>query len=84
LGAVGCRLGGVRLKCNRKEYEMKKIVAVLIITGALASIAGAHCQIPCGIYDDQARIAMNWSFFRMDGSVSDTAHRGSREHFSSV
>lgn len=24
----------------------------------LASMAGAHCQIPCGIYDDHARIAM--------------------------
>jgi len=37
---------------------MKKIVATLIMTIALASIAGAHCQIPCGIYDDHARIAM--------------------------
>jgi nickel superoxide dismutase len=37
---------------------MKKTVATLIITVALASIAGAHCQIPCGIYDDHARIAM--------------------------
>ena len=36
---------------------MKKI-AVLIMTVALASIAGAHCQIPCGIYDDHSRIAM--------------------------
>ena len=37
---------------------MKKIAVVLILTVALASIAGAHCQIPCGIYDDAARIAM--------------------------
>jgi len=37
---------------------MKKIVATLIMTVALASIAGAHCQIPCRIYDDHARIAM--------------------------
>jgi len=29
-----------------------------MITIALASNAGAHCQIPCGIYDDHARIAM--------------------------
>jgi len=36
---------------------MKKSV-VLMIAVALASIAGAHCQIPCGIYDDHARIAM--------------------------
>jgi nickel superoxide dismutase len=33
-------------------------VATLIMTVALASIAGAHCQIPCGIYDDQARIVL--------------------------
>ncbi len=37
---------------------MKKRAVILIITIALASIAGAHCQIPCGIYDDHARIAM--------------------------
>ncbi len=37
---------------------MKKSTVVLMVTVALASIAGAHCQIPCGIYDDQARIAM--------------------------
>jgi nickel superoxide dismutase len=37
---------------------MKKRTAILMITAALASMAGAHCQIPCGIYDDPARIAM--------------------------
>ena len=37
---------------------MKKRAGILMITAALASIAGAHCQIPCGIYDDHARIAM--------------------------
>lgn len=37
---------------------MKKSAAILMITAALASMAGAHCQIPCGIYDDHARIAM--------------------------
>jgi nickel superoxide dismutase len=29
-----------------------------MITVVLASIAGAHCQIPCGIYNDQVRITM--------------------------
>ena len=24
----------------------------------IASIASAHCEIPCGIYDDQARVKM--------------------------
>ena len=37
---------------------MKKTAVILMITIALASIAGAHCQIPCGIYADQARIVM--------------------------
>jgi nickel superoxide dismutase len=37
---------------------MKKRAAVFIATAALASITRAHCQIPCGIYDDRARIAM--------------------------
>ena len=37
---------------------MKKFLSVLLITTVFASIAGAHCQIPCGIYDDAARITM--------------------------
>lgn len=37
---------------------MKTRAAVLLMVVALASKAGAHCQIPCGIYDDHARIAM--------------------------
>jgi nickel superoxide dismutase len=36
---------------------MKKQIAALLSLLALASIAGAHCQIPCGIYDDAARIS---------------------------
>lgn len=38
---------------------MKKIVTLLLIIFILAGInwsAYAHCQIPCGIYDDHARI----------------------------
>lgn len=31
---------------------------MILITAAIASIAGAHCQIPCGIYDDRARIVL--------------------------
>ena len=35
----------------------KRIVAVTVLTlvAILASIAYSHCQIPCGIYDDEAR-----------------------------
>ncbi len=35
---------------------MKTIIITLSLTALLASTAGAHCQIPCGIYDDPARI----------------------------
>lgn len=41
--------------------HIKQIVlfTVLIVSGAglLAQQAFAHCQIPCGIYDDHARVA---------------------------
>jgi nickel superoxide dismutase len=40
---------------------MKKLLATLLTTfglfAALTSVAQAHCEIPCGIYDDQARFA---------------------------
>jgi nickel superoxide dismutase len=29
---------------------------LLIVVAALPQLAGAHCQIPCGIYDDHARV----------------------------
>jgi nickel superoxide dismutase len=34
------------------------MVMVLSCTLLLAAGAAAHCEIPCGIYDDEARIAM--------------------------
>ena len=35
------------------------MVFALILTSAfLAPSAGAHCEIPCGIYDDQARVRL--------------------------
>ena len=34
------------------------ILGLIILAGLLASIAYSHCQIPCGIYDDQARFDM--------------------------
>jgi nickel superoxide dismutase len=40
-----------------RKSVRKPIAAVCIVAvvAALASIAYSHCQIPCGIYDDQAR-----------------------------
>ena len=38
--------------------SIRKLIAVVSILAAvaiLASIAYSHCQIPCGIYDDEAR-----------------------------
>ena len=32
--------------------------AIAVLTVVLASIVYSHCQIPCGIYDDPARLAM--------------------------
>lgn len=34
------------------------LTAILIASLFTAQAAFAHCQIPCGIYDDEARIAM--------------------------
>jgi nickel superoxide dismutase len=39
-------------KSVRKRIAAVSILAVVAI---LASIAYSHCQIPCGIYDDEAR-----------------------------
>lgn len=36
---------------------MKKLLTALSLTALLAASASAHCQIPCGIYDDAARIS---------------------------
>ena len=43
-----------------KKHIRKKpfIIGLTILAGLLASIAYSHCQIPCGIYDDQARFDM--------------------------
>jgi len=39
---------------------MKKtfIIGLTVLAGLLASLAYSHCQVPCGIYDDQARFDM--------------------------
>jgi len=42
-------------KCIRQKPF---IIGLTILAGFLASMAYSHCQIPCGIYDDQARFDM--------------------------
>lgn len=37
--------------------KLLKLLAILLATAAIGSSAFAHCEIPCGIYDDSARIA---------------------------
>jgi nickel superoxide dismutase len=36
---------------------MKRILTILLVTVTCAGGALAHCEIPCGIYDDEARLA---------------------------
>ncbi|MCJ2164608.1 MULTISPECIES: superoxide dismutase, Ni [unclassified Pseudodesulfovibrio] len=33
------------------------LLAVFVVMSAMPRLAAAHCQIPCGIYDDNARVA---------------------------
>jgi len=40
------------------KKRLLQIAMVLSCTFLLAAVAAAHCEIPCGIYDDEARIAM--------------------------
>ena len=37
---------------------MKKLIALALLTAVLALNVQAHCQIPCGIYDDAARFTL--------------------------
>lgn len=34
------------------------VVMVAVLSLVVVSLAGAHCEIPCGIYDDEMRVAM--------------------------
>ena len=40
---------------NKRLLQM---ILILSFTVFLAAGAAAHCEIPCGIYDDEARVAM--------------------------
>jgi len=40
---------------RRSVRKQLAAVSILAVVAILASIAYSHCQIPCGIYDDEAR-----------------------------
>ncbi|KPK27311.1 MAG: superoxide dismutase [Desulfobacterales bacterium SG8_35_2] len=40
------------------KKRLLQAAMVLFCTLLLAGAAAAHCEIPCGIYDDEARVAM--------------------------
>jgi nickel superoxide dismutase len=40
------------------KKRLLQAAMVLFCTLLLAGVAAAHCEIPCGIYDDEARVAM--------------------------
>jgi len=47
---------------HRNGAGRKSVVIAIVVIGALAAAfvsrrAIAHCQVPCGIYDDKARVA---------------------------
>ncbi|EMB16295.1 MAG: hypothetical protein CMM00_04970 [Rhodopirellula sp.] len=37
------------------DHNMNRFFASTVLTLAFATIASAHCQVPCGIYGDQRR-----------------------------
>lgn len=39
-----------------RRHLFLTVTAAVLLALAAASPAGAHCQIPCGIYDDHARV----------------------------
>ncbi len=41
---------------NFRQLMLSFSLALTGLTVALPQLAGAHCQIPCGIYDDHARV----------------------------
>lgn len=55
----------VQVRTTREAREMKTtrgkavfLMSATIAALAAVSTAGAHCQVPCGIYDDEARFTM--------------------------
>jgi len=46
------------LRGKKMKKRLLQMTMVLSCTFFLAAFAAAHCEIPCGIYDDEARISM--------------------------
>ena len=42
----------------RNHMGKKTMLVILVVVMVSASVLYSHCQIPCGIYDDQARFDM--------------------------
>lgn len=42
---------------NKYMFGSLGLVVVLVVVAGRYERVGAHCQVPCGIYDDAARIA---------------------------
>jgi len=43
---------------NATKGRSVSVLSTVAVALAAVTLAGAHCQIPCGIYDDEARFAM--------------------------
>lgn len=41
-----------------KEVKMTVLVVLVLLAGGVVTQVYSHCQIPCGIYDDPARLKM--------------------------
>ncbi len=59
---------------------MKKIIALTLLTATVAINARAHCQIPCGIYDDTARFtAMREHVTTIEKSINEVVRLSATE-----
>lgn len=38
------------------QEQIKRLIFLLMLSAVYSPIAYSHCQIPCGIYDDHARV----------------------------
>jgi len=46
------------MRNNRKTLSLSVVILSLIVVAVFSVKTFSHCQIPCGIYDDDMRIAM--------------------------
>jgi nickel superoxide dismutase len=43
---------------SKANYKKSVLFGILVLVMVLSSMVYSHCQMPCGIYDDQARFNM--------------------------